>query len=108
MEVRPIDANALAEVLNEMIADYTEFQSGGFFAHGIRKGLNDAYRATINFPTLDYAPVKHGVWRQHKLSVPKGRGQTYIVYGCSLCHKHERKRSDYCPNCGAKMDGGKG
>lgn len=51
-----------------------------------------------------YAPVVHGRWYQCKLNVPKGKGQTYLVWKCSNCHKHERKRSDYCPNCGARMD----
>lgn len=57
MDVRPIDANALAEVINEMIADYTEDNALTFFKLGIRGGLNDAYRAVINFPTLDYVPL---------------------------------------------------
>ena len=26
---------------------------------------------------------------------------------CSACEKHSKVQSDYCPNCGAKMDGGK-
>ena len=50
-------------------------------------------------------PVRHGRWYQKRISVPKGKGQTYLVWACSLCHKHEKKRSDYCPNCGAKMRG---
>lgn len=50
-------------------------------------------------------PMVHARWRLYRLNVPGGKGQTYSVWGCSACHKHERKRSDYCPNCGAKMDG---
>jgi hypothetical protein len=54
-------------------------------------------------PAVDAEVVRHGRWYQKRMSVPKGKGQTYLVWACSLCHKHEKKRSDYCPNCGAKM-----
>lgn len=53
---------------------------------------------------VEYAEVQRSKWLQHRLSVPKGKGQTYLVYGCYVCHKHERRRTIYCPNCGAKMD----
>ena len=60
----------------------------------------------------DFVEVKHGEWVS--LTECSNAG----VY-CSLCHKKVYKedyawcnrknklRSDYCPNCGAKMDGGK-
>ena len=57
------------------------------------------------FPAVDAEAVRHGRWYYKRMSVPKGKGQTYLVWACSLCHKHEKKRSEYCPNCGAKMDG---
>ena len=59
----------------------------------------------------DVAPVRHGRWIS--LTDCSNAG----VY-CSVCHKKVYKedyaicnrknklRSDYCPNCGAKMDGG--
>lgn len=56
-------------------------------------------------PAADVAPVVHARWYQKKITVPKARGHSYLVWACSNCHEHERKRSDYCPNCGAKMDG---
>ena len=51
------------------------------------------------------AAEKHGEWYQKRITVPKARGHSYLVWACSLCNKHERKRSDFCPNCGAKMKG---
>jgi len=63
-------------------------------------------RVICNAPAVDAEVVRHGRWYQKRMSVPKGKGQTYLVWACSLCHKHEKKRSDYCPNCGARMDGG--
>lgn len=93
-DVRPIDANALN--VDDLPCYYGE-----------KCRLDEVEGWIADAPTLDYEPVRHGQWRHYKLSVPKGRGQTYLVYGCSLCHKHEKKRSDFCPNCGAKMDGGR-
>ena len=48
-----------------------------------------------------------GEWHQKKITVPKAKGHSYLVWACSVCRKHERKRSDFCPNCGADMRGRK-
>lgn len=66
--------------------------------------ITDALDVIRNVKAVDAEPVRHSKWLQHRVSVPKGKGQTYLVYGCWICHKHERKRTPYCPNCGAKMD----
>ena len=42
-------------------------------------------------------------WYQKRMTVPKGRGQTYLVWACSKCHSHEKKKSKFCPNCGKPM-----
>ena len=60
------------------------------------------------FPAADVAPVRHGRW----ICIRKG----YEEYECSVCHGMDSNCSDYyadhvvteqeyCPNCGAKMDG---
>lgn len=67
------------------------------------------------FPTEDFAPVKHGHWVYNQNGHDWGLG----AWECSLCHSVNNnlpidKRfspyvyagSKYCPNCGAKMDGG--
>ena len=83
----------------------------------IRDALYDADAITMSgvkilnqFPVADVAPVRHGIWIS--LTDCSNAG----VY-CSVCHKKVYKedyaicnrknkfRSDYCPNCGAKMDG---
>ena len=52
------------------------------------------------FPAADVAPVVHGRW------VDAGRG----IKACSNCNhgikEHMACANHYCPNCGAKMDGG--
>lgn len=51
-------------------------------------------------PAADVAPVVHGRW------VDAGRG----IKACSNCNhgikEHMACANHYCPNCGAKMDGG--
>ena len=78
-EKRLIDANALRNALYE--ADAITM-----------KGV-----AIINqFPTVDAVEVVHGRW--------KGAGMG--DYYCSVCQQLVNPRTNYCPNCGAKMDGG--
>lgn len=82
----------------------------------IRDALYDADAITMSgvkilnqFPVADVAPVRHGRWIS--LTDCSNAG----VY-CSVCNKKVWKedyawcnrknklRSNYCPNCGAKMD----
>lgn len=50
------------------------------------------------FPAADVAPVVHGLW----LCADTDTEQFFL---CNRCKKKEYWESDYCPNCGAKMDG---
>lgn len=56
-------------------------------------------------PAADVAPVVHGRWVHEHIS----EGYAWVM--CSECEAviHKiliNKRLNYCPNCGAKMDGG--
>lgn len=61
-----------------------------------------------DMPAANVQPVKHGRWIgiyeycEKNGCVPSGMG---IYYWCSECDKAEQKTSDFCPNCGARMDG---
>ena len=69
------------------------------------------FDTVVCFPAAEVAPVVHGEWVA--LTECSNEG----VY-CSACHKkvyradyawcakRNKVRSNYCPNCGAKMDGG--
>jgi hypothetical protein len=48
-------------------------------------------------PTIEAEPVKHGRWLPHKITASSK---------CSLCRRVFADETPYCPNCGAKMDGG--
>ena len=56
----------------------------------------------INEPTADVVEVKHGEWiRPTKLA-----DMMHDIPHCSLCGEVPCDEGKYCPNCGAKMDGG--
>ena len=80
----------------------------------LRDTLYDADAITMSgvkilnqFPSADVAPVRHGQW----VSVPHKLARV-----CSVCNRDEPYKFadidadvyDYCPSCGAKMDGGNG
>ena len=54
------------------------------------------------FPVANVAPVRHGRWQTHYRSgTPVADG-----YVSTCCDMWNNRKSNYCPNCGAKMDGG--
>ena len=82
---RLIDADALKKRVSELIVpDWTRTL--------IRSWLDSE-------PTVDAVPVVHGEW------IFNGRFAELNHYACSNCNRTEFRMSDYCPNCGAKMDG---
>lgn len=68
-------------------------------------GVNAAIREVASFPAADVAPVVHGRWSDAGFGeLPK-----HAPYGwaCSVCGGISfNNEYIYCPNCGAKMDGG--
>jgi lipopolysaccharide biosynthesis regulator YciM len=48
-------------------------------------------------PTADVAEVRHGKWTENKTE--------YFLYGCSLCGYRVDNEYNFCPECGARMDG---
>ena len=94
--MRPIDADALLKRRRNFGKEYA--------LDPVDKNIDDQLvdlRDVLNAPTLDYAPVRHGEWI-HDIN---------NLYGCSECLGREpmshKSLKRFCPNCGAKMDGGK-
>lgn len=52
------------------------------------------------FQPSDVAPVVHGRW------MPFHSEAAGDIQYCSACEIGFDAKTDYCPNCGAKMDGG--
>jgi hypothetical protein len=85
------------------------------------KGLSDvipmgkdaagvAVRIIEDLPIADVEPVRHGHW---KVVNDSYGGKAYICE-CSECkdtvwvYKDSDRKWNYCPNCGARMDGERG
>ena len=60
--------------------------------------IESGFAAMDEIPTADVAEVRHGRW----LCVDTDTEQFFL---CNRCKKKEYWESDYCPNCGARMDG---
>lgn len=66
-----------------------------------KPGLEQALAMLNEEPVADVAPVVHGVW------VCVNKIDPISGYRCSKCRRRVGfDLTPYCPNCGAKMDGG--
>ena len=93
-EKRLIDANELKKKMclkcNDEYSDETCEPDDCVFCNAI----NDAQ-------TIVAVPVRHGRW------IWRNKWEPFeCKYECSICHDGSDLESKYCPNCGAKMDGG--
>lgn len=62
--------------------------------------LADARRLLAEMPGADVAPVVHGRW------MPFHSKTAGDMQYCSACKIGFDAKTNYCPCCGAKMDGG--
>lgn len=53
----------------------------------------------MKIPAADVVEVVHGEWIRHK--------ENCLYNKCSICSYEHCREDNYCPNCGAKMDGEK-
>ena len=74
-------------------------------------GIGDAIDIIEDAAAANVAPVVHGLWEKEPSSfwrwTPSGAvAVARATYRCGLCGRGTAVKSNYCPNCGAKMDGG--
>lgn len=78
--------------------------------HAWAKGLEPSQYIEA-LPAANVAPVVHGLWEKEPSAfwrwTPSGAvAVARTTYRCGLCGRGTAVKSNYCPNCGAKMDGG--
>ena len=76
-----------ADTLTDKLETFMEWDNAGF----VQKCIDEA-------PTIEAEPVRHGRWELADEQEPRR-------YGCSECKRLAWDISNYCPNCGARMDG---
>ena len=97
---------------NEGKKEYIEREAliKGFTSDGCRFVYgNSTVKAIVSrimvTPAADVAPVVHGEWVEQVKIARKSNINPLYYYQCSLCGVYLAKRANFCPNCGAKMDG---
>lgn len=70
------------------------------YTYGWDKAIDAAIEEIGKLPAVEYTPVKYGEWKQN--------GHIFECSECDYSFDHEGYLPffNYCPCCGAKMDGG--
>lgn len=74
---------------------------------GLKRGIEISVATAKRINAADVATVRHGRWENGFIDTGDGP-MPERAYLCSQCGKAQWRKSRYCPNCGAKMDGGEG
>lgn len=98
------------EAISEEIRKYYYKNPPNFsYGEGFDRGLDRAQRAILDAPAADVAPVVHGRWDDSgRYTFPGGSTAVRCTNcGCALTvSEYHLNNWNYCPVCGAKMDGG--
>lgn len=94
-------AAAIAEI-DEYLEEYSELEPETGYHNLKWCAMFEAKEVLKMLPAVDAVPVVHARWIEHK-----------DEHQCSECHEFtivdfyvwKNMPFDYCPNCGAKMDG---
>lgn len=81
------------------MAEYIEREA---LLHEMKMDIRPPFAVVRDFPAADVAEVKHGKWIRMD-------SDNEAISKCSVCQFPVStfwNESNYCPNCGAKMDGG--
>ena len=109
MEPEYIKREAVFKQFDNGEADVVEIYPDGLVDYGF--GASNIRDLVNSIPAADVAPVVHGWWEREPSSywrwTPSGAvAVTRTTYRCVLCGRGTAVKSNYGPNCGAKMDGG--
>ena len=84
-------------------ADVVEIYPDGSVDYGF--GASNIRDLVNSIPAADVAPVVHGRW-EHGYYCYEPATQCSVCKVCLAKGHRAEKQFTYCPNCGAKMDGG--
>lgn len=97
--MRLIDADAMMEFITQLAETPAE------------EAIASVCRgAALSMPTIDAVPVVYGRWdnvpNTYMAAVSKDGSYSGNATTCSVCHEVNPNayKTNFCPNCGAKMD----
>lgn len=100
--VEYVEKHKIINLLTALENEFQQFKPFKGFEHAMYRKLCETEIAIGKLPAADVVPVVHGWWNANEI--------------CSLCGEKSTEGLDatiwnywlpnYCPNCGAKMDGG--
>lgn len=101
-------SDVIAYIRNEAKEAQSAFEELGGESGIIAEAFEDLANELEDFPATDVAPVRHGKWVHSRY---ENCSEQFEMVKCSCCG-HEAyaiafyvRGGNYCPNCGAKMDG---
>lgn len=99
--VEYFERGALERDLNTRLTSLRE-RNGNYDQY--TDGFDEAVDRVENFPAAaDVAPVAHARWGTGRFNLETGNYEEQ----CTRCRNFSKEYGKpYCPNCGAKMDGG--
>ena len=93
--VRLIDADAICYTTAPIVPT-TQGEQEHYVTIAFKKDIDEV-------PTVDAEPVRHGKWLKAYLD-HEAFGKRPSIFYCSACCACSTVKTNYCPNCGARMD----
>lgn len=106
-----IEKHKAVNLLTSLENEFQQFKPFKGFEHAMYRKLCETEIAIGKLPAADVVPVVHGRWTTKHYIDGIFEGTNFDE--CSACGYQRvfddpalKTRYDYCPRCGAKMDGG--
>lgn len=90
-----------ADKVLDIVAAYCPDDDGSCSKAGI--DLREMLDEIEALPEIDAEPVKHGKWIETNDETKKRCSECDVIH---LIAQYPHGNANYCPNCGAKMNGG--
>lgn len=104
-----IEKHKAVNLLTALENEFQQFKPFKGFEHAMYRKLCETEIAIGKLPAADVVPVVHGRWDDSgRYTFPSGAAAVRCTNcGCALTESEYRLNNwNYCPVCGAKMDGG--
>lgn len=105
-----IEKHKAVNLLTSLENEFQQFKPFKGFEHAMYRKLCETEIAIGKLPAADVVPVVHGRWDDSgRYTFPSGAAAVRCTNcGCALTEsEYHLNNWNYCPVCGAKMDGGK-